>query len=310
VGGGLRIALLSYPWTHPKHPDKFGFTLRLVAGVLRHYAAWETRENRPTTWGLFWDFGSLYQNPPDGGERSAAEESLFRQGLEGLASLYAHQHTTVFRLTKMPDDYPEAYNLPSNANCAPYKGRGWCFTESCWSRLTKDFDFSLDLGRLTGSEADKSDIINTCTDSTQDGGRKPPLLPVQFAEEVKGKSFTNGRDDKPLVARLYALAFDKQFGQARRLAYNFLGWGDAEAQQLCKLMASGALCSVEELFLYDNKIKDEGMAALAAVLRQHPQAMAALRTFDLRGNPGNDAPVKEALNEMLSAHSHARGKRN
>ena len=55
VSGGLRIALLSYPWTHPVHPDKFGHTLRLVANVLKHFAAWEVRENRPPTWGLFWE---------------------------------------------------------------------------------------------------------------------------------------------------------------------------------------------------------------------------------------------------------------
>ena len=91
------------------------------------------------------------------------------------------------------------------------------------------------------------------------------------------------------------------WSQARRLTYNFLGWGDGEAVQLSKVMASGALCNVEELFLYDNKIKDEGMAALAAVLRERPQAMASLHTFDLRGNPGSDAPVKEALQELLTA---------
>ena len=68
---------------------------------------------------------SLPQHPP-GGKRSDDEEALFKQGLAGLASLYAHQYTTVFRLTRMPADYPAAYELPAGANCAAYGDRGWC----------------------------------------------------------------------------------------------------------------------------------------------------------------------------------------
>ncbi|EOD33775.1 hypothetical protein EMIHUDRAFT_229279 [Emiliania huxleyi CCMP1516] len=52
--------------------------------------------------------------------------------------------------------------------------------------------------------------------------------------ELEKKSFTNGKDDTPLVKRLYEAAFEEQFGKATELIYNGLGWGDAEAAQLAK----------------------------------------------------------------------------
>ncbi|EOD11668.1 hypothetical protein EMIHUDRAFT_214559 [Emiliania huxleyi CCMP1516] len=57
-------------------------------------------------------------------------------------------------------------------------------------------------------------------------GRRPPLLPSAFAAELETKSFTNGKDDKPL----------EQFGKATRLDYVQLGWGDAEAAQLAEML--------------------------------------------------------------------------
>ena len=95
------------------------------------------------------------------------------------------------------------------------------------------------------------------------GGRPPPLLPEQFAERLEAKRFTNGKDDKPLVARLYKQAFEEEFGKAVVLAYKGLRWGDAEAIQLSKLLASGATPKLWSLYLSDNPIGDEGLKALA-----------------------------------------------
>eukprot|EP00966_Prymnesium_polylepis_P297581 6875407-Prymnesium_polylepis.2 len=72
---------------------------------------------------------SIPQHPEDG-------TRLFSSN---LASLYAHRFTTVFRATRMPMDYPAAFNLPTEANSAAYTDRGWCFAQSCWATLTKDF---------------------------------------------------------------------------------------------------------------------------------------------------------------------------
>eukprot|EP00966_Prymnesium_polylepis_P120384 2781737-Prymnesium_polylepis.1 len=73
--------------------------------------------------------------------------------------------------------------------------------------LTKDYDFALDLGKLTGTETSLDDVVRVCT---QGGGRKPPMLPINFVEALKAKSFTNGKEDRPMVGELYRTAFEKQ----------------------------------------------------------------------------------------------------
>ena len=67
------------------------------------------------------------------------------------------------------------------------------------------------------------------------------------AAELEKKSFTNGKDDTPLVKRLYEAAFEEQFGKATGLYYQGPGWGDAEAAQLAEGLASGAAPRLEGL---------------------------------------------------------------
>ena len=91
---------------------------------------------------------------------------------------------------------------------AKYFDRGWCFTENAWASLTKANYLSLDLGKER--EDEESNYVpcpglglmqygRLIDDCTQDGGRRPPLLPSAFAAELEPKSFTTGKDDKPLV---------------------------------------------------------------------------------------------------------------
>jgi hypothetical protein len=205
---------------------------------------------------------------------------------------------TVFRVTAAPDDYPEAYALPHGANVAAYPDRGWCFTETCWSQLTKPSHLSLDLGRLTGDEPDKDAIIRAATVvSSSGGGRLPPRLTDDFLAELLTKSFTNGKDDKPLVAMLYSESFSTQFGMVKVLHYDKLGWGDAEAAQLAKVLGSGATPLLKALILSDNQIGDVGVAALAAEVPKQ-EALPSLKTLNLRGNPISDhakATIRDAV---------------
>ena len=129
--------------------------------------------------------------------------------------------------------------------------------------MTKGSDKSLDLGKLTGNERSSGDVVDSCIAG---GSRLPPLLPEQFAERLEEKRFTNGKDDKPLVAGLYKQAFEEEFGKAEVLGYDYLGWGDAEAIQISKLLASGAAPKLKELALQGNPIGDEGVKALAEAI--------------------------------------------
>ncbi|EOD36225.1 hypothetical protein EMIHUDRAFT_122557 [Emiliania huxleyi CCMP1516] len=283
--GPLPIICLSYAWLHPDHPDPKGAQLAVVARALKAMLS----EGR---WGIFWDYGSLLQH-----ERTEAETELFKQGLGFLGSFYSHPQTTVFRLTTFPAGYPEGYDLPSAANVAAYPDRGWCFTESSWATMTKGSHNSLDLGRLTGDERRYFDVVNSCRTG---GSRPPPLLPERFAERLEEKRFTNGKDDKPLVAGLYKQAFEEEFGKAEGLRYRNLGWGDAEAIQISELLASGAAPKLWRLELNGNQIGDEGMKALADAIAGG--AAPALRVLSLGGNKASQA-AKDAITSAADERS-------
>jgi hypothetical protein len=115
---------------------------------------------------------------------------------------------------------------------------GRCFCESSVTNLTKDFDYVLDLGKLSvdGSSDNLNGIIGKCT-----AGRPPPLTPADFREALSAKSFTSKKADEDMVARLYESTFTLRFAQAETLHYASLAWGDAEMATFAKVVASGAL---------------------------------------------------------------------
>ena len=82
----------------------------------------------------------------------------------------------------------------------------------------------------------------------------------------ESKSFTNGKDDKPLVSRLYEGAFKEQFAKVTKLDYSCLGWGDAEAAQLAGVIASGAASQLDTLAFEGNPVSGAGLDALAAAV--------------------------------------------
>ena len=296
AAGDLHLAAASYPWMQPDHPDPKGWTLALLGGVLEAYITDGLGDH---VWGLFWDFASLHQHPKDG-QRTDAENALFKQGLGGLATIYGHQYTTVLRVSRAPDDYPSAYNLPDGANVAAYPERGWCFTETSWSQLTKSSHLSLDLGRLSGNEKDKDEIVRAATViSSNGGGRAPPRLPEDFVAALEAKTFTNGKDDKPLVAMLYSSSFSQQFRSVKVLHYEKLGWGDTEAVQLAKVLGSGALQLLTTLLLDHNQIGEVGITALAEVVR-NPAVLPMIKTIGLRAVPISD-DAKQTLVDAMTA---------
>jgi hypothetical protein len=282
----LPVAALSYPWLTKDHPDPRGANLARVARALKALLTDIPRL------GVFWDFGSLHQHPdpPNGVLRTEEQNALFKQGLGCLGTLYSHPYTWVLRLTSFPDGH-KAEDQAEGTNVAKYFDRGWCATENAWASLTKSGRLSLDLGKMrAGVEYDHYSLRDDCV---QEGGRRPPLLPSAFAAELEKKSFTNGKDDKPLVKRLYEAAFEEQFGKATELWYGGLGWGDAEAAQLAEVLASGAAPRLETLNLSFNKIGDEGCKALAAALKEGAAPSLKALVVDNKRQPELVAVCKE-----------------
>ena len=268
----LPIVALSYPWLTKDHPDPRGANLARVARALK--ALLTCSYDGILRLGVFWDFGSLHQHPDpaNGVLRTEEQNALFKQGLGCLGTLYSHPHTWVLRLTSFPDGH-KAEDQAEGTNVADYFDRGWCATENAWASLTKAGSLSLDLGKMRdGKEYDYYSLRDDCT---QDGGRRPPLLPAAFAAELETKSFTNGKDDKPLVKRLYEAAFEEQFGKATKLNYSNLGWGDAEAAQLAEVLASGAAPRLETLWLFRQQDWRRGLQGAGRRPRQGGGSAAA-----------------------------------
>eukprot|EP00966_Prymnesium_polylepis_P319546 7375993-Prymnesium_polylepis.1 len=187
-------------------------------------------------------------------------------------------------LTALPPRYPEGYSLPADANVAEYADRGWCFCESRWAMLTKDFDYTLDLGKLDGKQRDmKAIIIQVCT---KGGARRPPITPEDFVAELQAKSFTNGKEDRPMVGELYRAAFVEEMGKAKELRYTGLGWGDEEMKALGKVVAMGALANLERLNLNANQIGDDGMIDFSRQIASG--ALPLLKVLGLNANQIGD----------------------
>ena len=187
--GWLPVAALSYPWLTKDHPDPRGANLARVARALKALLSEPVYIPRL---GVFWDFGSLHQHPDpaNGVMRTEEQNALFKQGLGCLGTLYSHPKTYVLRLTSFPDGH-KAEDQAEGTNVAKYFDRGWCFMEASWASLTKANALSLDLGKMR--DGVEYDLLSLTLDCTQDGGRRPPLLPSAFAAELESKSFTNGK---------------------------------------------------------------------------------------------------------------------
>ncbi|EOD27522.1 hypothetical protein EMIHUDRAFT_235752 [Emiliania huxleyi CCMP1516] len=283
----LPVAALSYPRTKD-HPDPLGFNLIHVAKALK--ALLSDQYGSIPRLGVFWDFASLHQHPDpaNGIMRTEEQNVLFKQGVGCLGKLYSHPKTIVLRLTSFPDGHKKE-DQAEGTNVAAYSDCGWCAAENAWASLTKSLHLSLDLGLMRDGKAyDYHSLFSDCTNLRC---RRPPLLPSAFAAELETKSFTNGKDDKPLVKRLYAVIFDKQFGKQTQLDYGFHGWGDAETAQLAGVLARGAAPRLEKLYLRSNEIGDEGCKALAAALGKEGAA-PRLEYLYLDGNKIGDEGCK------------------
>jgi len=263
-GAGLPILVLSYPWLTKTHPDPFGAHLKRIAELLKTYV-------RPgDTWGVFWDFMSMYQHPDESKEiyRSPEKERLFQTGIEGMSLFYTHPQTTVLRVTSFPDDFPQAYDLPEGYEPAMYDKRGWCFTEQCWSTLTKPASMSLDVGAWSG----RFDYLTgAITETKKMGRRPPPLTPDGFERAISGKIFGNGKEDRPTLIRLYAKSFEATFLRVRELEYDGLQWDDRDVQMLVSVLRyKGGLPCLTKLSLRRNHITDVGAGVLAKITGELP----------------------------------------
>ncbi len=105
---------------------------------------------------------------------------------------YAHPKTLTFKLTALPEGYPDGFVFPEGVtpNKAGYFDRGWCFCESSVSNLVKDYDLVLDLAKFDESVEKLDDVVEGCA-----AQRAPPLAPADFSAQLATKRFTSAKAD-------------------------------------------------------------------------------------------------------------------
>ncbi|CAK9095319.1 Uncharacterized protein SCF082_LOCUS44781, partial [Durusdinium trenchii] len=188
------IESISHAWESMEHPDPHGFQLDQIIQMCPPVTS--TR----SVW-LFYDFMSLYQY----GGRTPPQEGYFRQALEQMHTLYAHEAIKVRILDELT---PEMWKHPGTvmafsdqaggviavsidqlrANSTPYLLRGWCQAERQWSRL-----------RIS---------LEACV----------PMPPELFRHrmEEQGLRFTH-HDDKETVLKLQAQVFAEKVRTTKQL---------------------------------------------------------------------------------------------
>ena len=101
--------------------------------------------------------------------------------------------------------------------------------------------------------------------------RDPPISPARFEAELATRSFTNGKDDKPLVAKLYREGFTARMGVCARLVFAGHGWGPAEVATMAETLSTGCAHNLEMLVLLSNPVGDGGALAIAGLLPHVPK---------------------------------------
>uniref|UniRef100_A0A0G4GS87 Uncharacterized protein n=1 Tax=Chromera velia CCMP2878 TaxID=1169474 RepID=A0A0G4GS87_9ALVE len=322
--GRARIYALSYSWHSAEHPDPTGSTAKTVMeglekeGLSQAFVRagreegeslfsnerggkWEKREGEEDeeSWMekdfqttsnntlpedtrdfpvYFQDFTSLHQWLPVKG-RTPEEDALFKQGLGLLSCNYGNTSEYVYflRCTDVPAE------LEGVTNKTPYHKRGWTNFESRVAAVKDNELATIHLGPLTGA----LELIPL----------SPPAL-ERLLEEKRPEErtddnregfvvrFTNGKEDRPLVANLYrAFVLDTQVRGQKEIKMNGNYKIDTKEKggmlgEYFAWMGEQPECQVEAVDLSVCHLNNDSLPPVAAGLR----ALSSLRELNLTTN--------------------------
>eukprot|EP00929_Paragymnodinium_shiwhaense_P005576 TRINITY_DN10774_c0_g1_i1.p1 TRINITY_DN10774_c0_g1~~TRINITY_DN10774_c0_g1_i1.p1 ORF type:complete len:1184 (-),score=310.95 TRINITY_DN10774_c0_g1_i1:87-3638(-) len=258
----LPIAVVSYCWLAKHHPDPSGDQLKTLSHITKLFVDFigkdllrEDAESGDAA--IFLDWCSLYQEP-----RSEEELAAFVRSLSSVNLWYGHQGTTKWLLT----------SLPPGSEARPYNDRGWPTFERAVAELTTPYAMVLDLARLSKRHATYTRAWRSCK-----AGRRPPVVPDDFAKMLETKVFTNGHD-KSIVTRKHRDTFNAVTSGVEEIVFRQLEWSDEDMKDLVTaLLKFSVLRSVD---LQKNRIGDPGAVLLADSFEQ----CAQLHQVKLAGN--------------------------
>ena len=243
---------LSYRWLTPGHPDPARFHLKIVAAVLKDHFKVLEGLCYGTGYGdfgfradvaMFWDFGSLHQQP-----RVDYQKDLFKQGLQASNRWYGSKLSSVWLQPK----------LPLGFSGTSYDKSGWCFVEASISSLIKPERARRDLRYF--------DVADPSALWREQSGRMPPLTPDRVKSELlHNKKFTNDSDVNK-VAKLYREFFEVVSSSVEHLDNMGCDWWTTEHMLgLAEVMPM--FPNLKNFRLEGIDLKDEGAAILACALK-------------------------------------------
>ncbi|CAE7832700.1 NLRC3 [Symbiodinium sp. KB8] len=327
------ICSISHAWETREHPDPCRYQLeQIVSHAALYEAAFDAE-----VW-VFYDFVSLFQfrRAPD-----SEEERSFRQAMNNMHVLYAHECTLTFRIESLtPDDVWEAtkkneqeqvpvYDVESGGvqrkplkalveNRNKYTDRGWCKAEVEWSSL-----------RTLNSQHQRIDEISTRKTGPDSLGSKMfsgriPTTPEEFRIEMVQAAFTH-RSDAESVIRLQEKIFLEKVLACEALVLEGLPVSEMQAlaralptyKKLKHLTIKTYTCSEQEARSLSEALAQIDLETLAVVdgfrgdkegARAMVKAIAAvlkrdlsIKSIDLSGNSLGDEGA-EALAAALQVN--------
>ena len=241
---------------------------------------------------VFLDYSSLYQHSADAHScdeckrlmesnagpcechrRTPEQDASFKRALDSMELLYAHSRTCVWRLTRLLD----------GLTCAPYGDRGWPYFETTVSWLIKLAPNCLDLGtdaarralaQFEGRVRPVDELVEKASYEHFYGkegvhgklkdARSPPVLPDDFAVEMRNKKLTNNKDSG-VVTDLQRRVTTIVLNGVDSLDFSSLGWDGRAGQQLAKVLPwCSRLCTLN---VSSNKFGVEGAKAIGEALK-------------------------------------------
>ena len=140
--------------------------------------------------------------------------------------------------------------LPSGFEGRSYDDRGWTFFERSSAELIKPATaYVVEEGRPLGEGRWLWAMIIDSSVADADEGRRPPLAPAAFEEQLHSKRFTNDAD-AGAVAALYASTATRVLGATRKIELDYVpvregdGVRLAQALTLCRVVEELAWCFV------------------------------------------------------------------
>lgn len=306
--GPSQIVALSYMWLDRSHPDPEGCILSFVKSIIRVHLLASEDNIEKERFGLFWDFASLHQhpNPAEGEMRSEVESALFREGLDAIPYVFMHPNARAFLMTK----FPQSAKPSTVHNSMEYHHRGWPFAESCWASLFKGNSILwpvVDISTLRPDrllqQHEEQNLLGTfaclmCLIEASKLCKQQVYPPQHFERLASSLSFTNGKDDREIVKKLFRDAYTSIGPLVTHLDKSNLGWDRNSIAPLVEAISLNWFTNLRILSLGHNSIDAHTCRDLSLALRQ-----VQLTMLSLDNNPIGDDGIVALVPQLLRIDS-------